>query len=65
MFLYRIAPQGSWAVAESASDLRLRILLSDPFATAPEGWAFGVEVSREGASLLAPVRSPAAAGGRA
>ena len=56
MLLYRIAPQGSWAVADSASDSRLRILLSDPFETAPEGWAFGAEVSREGASLLTPVR---------
>ena len=56
MLLYRIAPVGSWAVAESASDPRLRILLSDPFETLPAGWAYGAEVSREGASLLAPVR---------
>ncbi len=56
MFLYRIAPVGSWAAAESASDPRLRILLSDPFETLPAGWAYGAEVSREGASLLAPVR---------
>jgi len=56
MLLYRIAPEGSWAVAESASDPRLRLLLSDPFETAPGDWAFGADVSRQSASLLAPVR---------
>lgn len=56
MLLYRIAPQGSWAVAESVSDPRLRILASDPFAASPGDWEYGGEVSREAASLLAPVR---------
>src|ERR1700681_3893741 len=56
MLLYRVAPEGSWAVAESASDPRLRILLSDPFETAPDNWAFGAEISRDVVSLLAPVR---------
>src|SRR5258708_1572674 len=56
MLLYRIAPEGSWAVAESASDPRLRTLLSDPFEMAPGDWEYGNEVSRESASLLAPVR---------
>ena len=56
MLLYRIAPVGSWAVAESASDPRLRLLKSDPFATSPDDWDYGGEVSRENASLLAPVR---------
>ncbi|HEX3555039.1 MAG TPA: fumarylacetoacetate hydrolase family protein [Thermoanaerobaculia bacterium] len=56
MLLYRIAPEGSWAVAESASDPRLRILKSAPFEVSPGDWEYGGEVSREGASLLAPVR---------
>jgi 2-keto-4-pentenoate hydratase/2-oxohepta-3-ene-1,7-dioic acid hydratase in catechol pathway len=56
MLLYRIAPEGSWAVAESESDSRLRILDSDPFATLPGDWEYGAEVSRESTSLLAPVR---------
>jgi 2-keto-4-pentenoate hydratase/2-oxohepta-3-ene-1,7-dioic acid hydratase in catechol pathway len=56
MLLYRIAPEGSWAVAESESDSRLRILDSDPFATLPGDWQYGAEVSRASTSLLAPVR---------
>ena len=56
MLLYRIAPEGSWAVAESASDPRLRLLKSDPFATSPGDWEYGDAVSRDGVSLLAPVR---------
>ncbi len=56
MLLYRIAPEGSWAVAGSASDPRLRLLKSDPFATAPADWEYEGEVSRDSAALLAPVR---------
>jgi len=56
MLLYRIAPEGSWAVAESASDPRLRLLKSDPFATSPGDWEYGDAVSRDGVSLLAPSR---------
>src|SRR5215203_1832316 len=56
MLLYRIAPEGSWAVAESEADSRLRILDSDPFATPPGDWRYGAEVSRESTPLLAPVR---------
>ncbi|MEA2599479.1 MAG: hypothetical protein QOF89_471 [Acidobacteriota bacterium] len=56
MLLYRIAPVGSWAVAGSASDDRLRLLKSDPFEASPRDWQYGAEVPRESASLLAPVR---------
>ncbi|HEX4964657.1 MAG TPA: fumarylacetoacetate hydrolase family protein [Thermoanaerobaculia bacterium] len=56
MLLYRIAPVGSWAVAESAADPRLRVLESDPFEVSPGDWQYGGEVPREGASLLPPVR---------
>jgi 2-keto-4-pentenoate hydratase/2-oxohepta-3-ene-1,7-dioic acid hydratase in catechol pathway len=56
MFLYRIAPDGSWAAADSASDSRLRILSSDPFEASPGDWQYEADVSREGVSLLAPVR---------
>lgn len=59
MLLYRIAPEGFWAVAEtteSAADPVLRILYSDPFETLPGGWEYGQEVSREAAALLAPVQ---------
>jgi 2-keto-4-pentenoate hydratase/2-oxohepta-3-ene-1,7-dioic acid hydratase in catechol pathway len=56
MLLYRTAPEGFWAVAESAADPVLRILLSDPFETLPGGWEYGQEVSRDSTPLLAPVR---------
>lgn len=56
MLLYRTAPEGFWAVAETTADPVLRILYSDPFETLPGGWEHGQEVSRASAALLAPVR---------
>ncbi len=56
MLLYRIAPEGSWAVGESPAAPVLRILSSDPFETLPESWTYGREVSRDSVRLLAPVR---------
>jgi 2-keto-4-pentenoate hydratase/2-oxohepta-3-ene-1,7-dioic acid hydratase in catechol pathway len=56
MLLYRIAPAGSWAVAESESDDRLRLLHSDPFSTLPGAWEYSGEIARATARLLAPVR---------
>ena len=55
MLLYRAAPEGFWAVAESASDSALRLLYSDPFETLPGGWEYGKEVSRKATPLMAPV----------
>lgn len=55
MLLYRLAPEGLFAVAESgAADARL--LLSDPFETLPDTWRLGKAVEISGAPLLAPVR---------
>lgn len=55
MLLYRIRPEGFWAVSDPASgDGRLRVLHSDPFEVPPKGWELGREI--EGASLLPPVR---------
>ncbi len=58
MLLYRIAPEGLWAAADSGSDSqtgdRPRLLDSDPFATPPDGWKFGREVDLSTATVLAP-----------
>jgi 2-keto-4-pentenoate hydratase/2-oxohepta-3-ene-1,7-dioic acid hydratase in catechol pathway len=56
MLLYRTAPEGFWAVAESPSDPVLRILYSNPFETLPGGWEHGQEVSRDSTPLLVPVQ---------
>ncbi len=56
MLLYRTAPEGFWAVAESPSDSALRLLYSDPYETLPGGWEYGKEISREATPLLAPVQ---------
>jgi 2-keto-4-pentenoate hydratase/2-oxohepta-3-ene-1,7-dioic acid hydratase in catechol pathway len=56
MLLYRTAPEGFWAAAESASDPRLHMLYSDPLTTLPGGWLYGKEISRDATPLLAPVR---------
>jgi 2-keto-4-pentenoate hydratase/2-oxohepta-3-ene-1,7-dioic acid hydratase in catechol pathway len=55
MLLYRIAPEGFWAVAESSSDPGLRLLFSDPYDTLPGGWEYGKELARESTPLLVPV----------
>ena len=54
MLLYRLAPEGFYAVSDSGSE-GLRILHSDPFETPPGGWELGREVAPGGA-LLPPVR---------
>ncbi len=56
MLLYRTAPEGFWAVAESPSDSVLRLLYSDPYETLPGGWEYGKEISRDSAPLLVPVQ---------
>lgn len=56
MLLYRTAPEGFWAVAESASDPVLRLLYSDPYDTLPGGWEYGKEIERDETRLLMPVR---------
>ena len=56
MLLYRTAPEGFWAVAESTADPVLRILYSNPFETLPGGWELGQKVSRDSTPLLAPVQ---------
>ena len=52
MFLYRIAPEGSYAVAEDAGG-PLRFLQSNPFRTRPESWELGSVVDPE---LRTPLR---------
>jgi 2-keto-4-pentenoate hydratase/2-oxohepta-3-ene-1,7-dioic acid hydratase in catechol pathway len=55
MLLYRVGPQGFWAVSDPESgDGRLRVLHSDPFEVLPAGWELGQPM--EAAPLLAPVR---------
>jgi len=54
MLLYRIGPEGFYAVSEEL-DGEMRLLHSDPL-TAPVGaWKLGRPVARQGAALLAPV----------
>lgn len=52
MLLYRIAPEGFYAVADSGG---ARILHSDPFLTLPGGWELGRPIDLAAAALLAPV----------
>lgn len=55
MLLYRVGPQGFWAVSDPRSgDGRPRVLHSDPFEVLPGEWELGREV--EAAPLLPPVR---------
>ncbi|HSN85222.1 MAG TPA: fumarylacetoacetate hydrolase family protein [Thermoanaerobaculia bacterium] len=55
MLLYRVGPQGFWAVSDPESgDGRLRALHSDPFEVLPGGWELGRPI--EAAPRLAPVR---------
>jgi 2-keto-4-pentenoate hydratase/2-oxohepta-3-ene-1,7-dioic acid hydratase in catechol pathway len=54
MLLYRVAPEGFYAAAESPG-APLRVLYSDPFETLPGGWELGREVDPGSAVPLAPV----------
>src|SRR6185436_13031835 len=54
MLLYRIAPEGFFAVA-AAPGAPLSVLYSDPFETRPGGWELGREVDPGAVQLLAPV----------
>lgn len=54
MLLYRLAPEGFYAVVDEP-DEPARVLFSDPFATLPGGWELGREVDLGAASPLAPV----------
>src|SRR5262245_45882043 len=54
MLLYRIGPEGFYAVAEAAGD-PLSVLYSDPFTTRPGAWELGRTVDPESAGLLVPV----------
>jgi 2-keto-4-pentenoate hydratase/2-oxohepta-3-ene-1,7-dioic acid hydratase in catechol pathway len=54
MLLYRIGPEGFYAVAEAAG-APLSVLYSDPFATLPGAWELGRTVDPESAALLVPV----------
>jgi 2-keto-4-pentenoate hydratase/2-oxohepta-3-ene-1,7-dioic acid hydratase in catechol pathway len=54
MLLYRIAPEGFWAVSDPESgDGRLRVLHCDPLEVPAAGWELGREI--EAAPLLPPV----------
>lgn len=52
MLLYRIAPEGFYAVE---ADGVLRVLYSNPFETLPGGWELGRAMDRETVSFLPPV----------
>ncbi|HEV7515668.1 MAG TPA: fumarylacetoacetate hydrolase family protein [Thermoanaerobaculia bacterium] len=54
MLLYRIGPEGFYAVAEAAG-APLSVLYSDPFETRPGGWELGRAVDPESAGLLVPI----------
>jgi 2-keto-4-pentenoate hydratase/2-oxohepta-3-ene-1,7-dioic acid hydratase in catechol pathway len=55
MLLYRLAPEGFYAVSDPDAEGRLRMLHSDPFETPLSGWELGREVAL-GVALLPPVR---------
>lgn len=54
MLLYRIGPEGFYAVSDEP-DGEMRLLHSDPLAEPVERWKLGRRVARQGAALLAPV----------
>lgn len=53
MLLYRVGPEGYYTVATDES--ALRVLLSDPYETAPAEWELGRKLAVEPRGLLAPV----------
>jgi 2-keto-4-pentenoate hydratase/2-oxohepta-3-ene-1,7-dioic acid hydratase in catechol pathway len=55
MLLYRLAPEGLFAVAAPGA-AEARLLLSDPYESHPEAWRLGKAVEIAGSALLAPVR---------
>ncbi|MEE8277517.1 MAG: fumarylacetoacetate hydrolase family protein [Thermoanaerobaculia bacterium] len=53
LLLYRIGPEGFYAVGEGEGGLR--ILYSDPFETRPGGWEYGRSLGNASLGLLPPV----------
>lgn len=53
MLLYRLAPDGAYAVAEENQPPRL--LYSDPFEDPPNAWRFGRKIDLSQTPLLSPV----------
>jgi 2-keto-4-pentenoate hydratase/2-oxohepta-3-ene-1,7-dioic acid hydratase in catechol pathway len=53
MLLYRVGPEGYYAVATDEG--ALRVLFSDPYETSPAEWEFGRKLEAEPRGLLAPV----------
>jgi 2-keto-4-pentenoate hydratase/2-oxohepta-3-ene-1,7-dioic acid hydratase in catechol pathway len=53
MLLYRVGPEGYYTVATDES--ALRVLLSDPYETAPAEWELGRQLEVGPRGLLAPV----------
>jgi 2-keto-4-pentenoate hydratase/2-oxohepta-3-ene-1,7-dioic acid hydratase in catechol pathway len=53
MLLYRVGPEGFYAVRTDEGEVR--ILFSDPYETAPGGWELGRKLEVEPRGLLAPV----------
>src|SRR5690606_24105652 len=53
MLLLRYGPEGFYAAGESLSDLR--ILHSDPLATAPSAWQFGRRIDLSAEAIRPPV----------
>ena len=54
MLLYRLGPEGLYAVQEEPGG-EVRTLYSDPFETGPGGWELGRAVPTEAVQPLAPV----------
>lgn len=53
MLLYRVGPEGYYAVATDEGELR--VLFSDPYETPPAEWRLGRKLEVEPKGLLAPV----------
>jgi 2-keto-4-pentenoate hydratase/2-oxohepta-3-ene-1,7-dioic acid hydratase in catechol pathway len=61
MLLYRVAPEGFYAVADPETPDRLQVLHSNPFEALPGAWELGREISRESnpqLALLPPLGVP-------
>jgi 2-keto-4-pentenoate hydratase/2-oxohepta-3-ene-1,7-dioic acid hydratase in catechol pathway len=55
MLLYRISPDGQYAVQQPGA-AALRVLESDPFTTPPADWKLGPEIPLDPSKLLAPMK---------